>query len=185
MLSGFKRFLVALSRFNFGFSPEITWGDLLVLKKKCRKGDILFGNALNLFRFFVPGTYVHAALVLSKSKIIEADEFGINEKRIEDFFYKENAGVALYRPLYVHIPGSSRVLASRVCEKARSLVGVDYDFVFSSKNEAYYCTELIAIALEEVGFKIERHTENNIVFATDIMNVCEYIHSVPLGREDL
>lgn len=112
-----------------------------LLTGELRQGDIIFtrtrGHLSNLFL----GKWTHAGLLTKDELVIEAvTDGGVRKTPLVKFVMgKDN--LCIKRP-------ELRYNTSEVIRKAESLVGLEYDWTFSSENKIY-CSELIRKAYGE------------------------------------
>lgn len=106
-----------------------------------RQGDIIFsrtrGHLSNLFL----GTWTHAGLLTSDGLVIEAVTDGGVQKTPLVKFVMGKDNLCIKRP-------NIRYNSTEVIRIASSLVGLEYDWTFSSENKIY-CSELIRKAYGE------------------------------------
>ncbi len=101
-----------------------------------------YGQATNLL---IPGEFKHAAIVGPDGNIIEASGTGV--RSIDPItFFTEKDEVKLLFPKDFTEDG---LLAA--AHFAQSKIGCAYDYEFSSHNKAYYCSELVYLALSNSG----------------------------------
>ncbi len=90
-----------------------------------------------LSNWFIPGELNHAAMVTSSKQIVEAVHPQVDCRDI-DSWVKSFDKICIYVPKFC-----SENQAKSAAEEAKNLLGKRYDWLFSMKNKAFYCSELI------------------------------------------
>ena len=108
-------------------------------------GDVVLrGYRHYLDGFFIPGDLSHSGIYVGNGTVIHSVAEGVCEIDLIDFFRCDRACVM--RPK----DGKAAVEA---IEKAKSLIGSDYDFNFVDGNGAYYCHEFTATCYSMLGIE--------------------------------
>lgn len=132
-------------------------------------GDILLSHERQrLTSLFIKGFWDHASIVSSKITVIEAVGSGVREVELEEWLYKKDF-VCLIRPLY-----SDENANKYAGSNALGYIGAKYDFTFSSKNPAVYCSELIYLSyvIEDRMFLNKIKSKRDEILPQDYFDLC-------------
>ena len=91
---------------------------------------------------FIEGYWDHAQMCVGGQEIVEATTHGIEKKSIIDGL-KEKDDYIVLEPMFADEEDEKKASVL-----ARTLVGKDYDYTFSTSNESYYCSEVIWYSYE-------------------------------------
>jgi len=132
-------------------------------------GDVLLRQWRGyLNTIFTPGQWSHAGLYVGESKVIHALGKGVVEEDILDFCRTDS--IAVMRP----IDGG----AESAIEKARELIGSEYDYQFESGDQQYYCSELCDACYDQL-FKDDYTTiAGNFLLTPDAIRHSEHVSTV-------
>jgi hypothetical protein len=110
-----------------------------------KPGDILLRKyKYYITNWFIPGYFSHAAIYVGDNSIIHMLGNGIVKEDILTFMRCDDICILRY-------PKISNFKLAKVLNNVQALYDskVGYDYSFNSKNEKYYCTELIDIIFED------------------------------------
>lgn len=120
--------------------------EIRIILNEIKPGDILirsYNGYLN--SIFIPGFWSHTGIYVGGDKVIHALNNGMVEEDILDFLRTDN--VAILRPKF-------DFNITDIINVAYKLLGIKYDYDFSSNNNKVYCTEAIDIIYKNI-FKNE------------------------------
>ena len=126
----------------------LTKKDIKISKRKLRKGDILLlGNLRTAYSKIINEPITHAALYMGGNKVIHAmGEDGVFCERMLNIYKRYDTLVILRSNL-------KGKLKSDLIKNAKLEIGKPYDFSFSKKQDAYFCTEFVNKMFKKVGYK--------------------------------
>lgn len=141
-----KPVIIVLGKLEIPFSKrKLSGADYDTLRMFMRTGDVLLslsrGKSSNAF---IPGFWSHAALITGYSRVIEATGDGVECSHIYDFCQNKDF-VALLRPNFL-----TDSEAKEAAFHAIRMRGKPYDYLFSNGVDAFYCSELVTWAYEQV-----------------------------------
>jgi len=98
---------------------------------------ILSHKEYEFTNFFIRGYWTHAAMVISQDTVVEAVSKGVIKKSLKDFISTlDDFCIIMPR----HCDSDEMIKALEFVQK---VVGYPYNFTFRSREESYYCSELI------------------------------------------
>jgi uncharacterized protein YycO len=98
---------------------------------------ILSHKEYEFTNFFIRGYWTHAAMVISQDTVVEAVSKGVIKKSLKDFISTlDDFCIIMPR----HCDSDEMIKASEFVQK---VVGYPYNFTFRSREDSYYCSELI------------------------------------------
>lgn len=132
-------------------------GELLKIQKSARNQDICKAMATmkpgsviltitegELSNLFIPGEWKHSALYIGNERCIECVGKGVVENSVYDMLSNKKQFCVL-EPMFAD--GLEMLSA---CEVATTMIGMPYDYTFTPNAEAFYCSELIWYAYDNV-----------------------------------
>jgi uncharacterized protein YycO len=139
---------------------------------KVESGDILLRRYDKyLSGLGIPGYYTHSGLCVDDGRVIHAVGGGIVEEDILTFSRCD--GIAILRPK-IEV---SRLAQHGAVQKAKSLIGTKYDWLFDFDDDRYYsCTEMVYECYKdyrsETGIKVRGEDEfpANSIIPDDFLN---------------
>lgn len=135
--------------------------------KKIRPGDILLRRFEGYVdKWFLPGFWNHAGIFYGtqKEQVIHALSEGIIQEDVLNFMRTDH--IVILRP--------PQNMVKSALKKARSIVGLEYDFNFDfSNSQKFSCTEVIDYCYPELITPQKRFGKMTIV-ADDIFNTDEF-----------
>jgi len=162
-------------------TSKLRKGDIVLTEKNkglaawCIKISNILTNGFNLRH------WTHAALHIGDGRLIEAQPHGIVYNSIENYVEK-NYLLAVYRNKYIKDDDAALERIVNFCEEAKkenyaygwvglvfyvfsSFLPISFNFIFDNKyvdkwcnlDNAYFCSELIADAYKEAGYRISAY----------------------------
>lgn len=135
--------------------------------KKLQPGDVLLRRFEGYIdKWFLPGFWNHAGIFCGgkKEQVIHALSEGVIKEDILNFMRTDH--IIILRP--------PQHMVKRAIQKAKSIVGVEYDFDFDFDNEKRFsCTEVIDFCYPGLITSRKRFGKQTIV-ADDIFNTDEF-----------
>ena len=142
--------------FLFGITKITFRGNLLTLedykktKKVLKKGDILLvGQHKRISRYFIQGPVTHAALCVSKHRLVHAMADGVMYTNLKKMI-KEYDTLIILRPKISST--KSKDIAQKAVTYIKNQIGKPFNFLIEEGGEKFYCTELVNNAYREAGF---------------------------------
>lgn len=130
----------------FWMKPKVKSMDVIACAAMIRPADLIGVRSRRyLTSYLIPGKYKHTAIYLGHGYVAHAVSPKVVKENLQDFL-KQYDGFKLIRPA---VPFNWRAADRAVFQR----IGTGYDFYFDSKNEAMYCHELGAKALEAGGLQ--------------------------------
>jgi hypothetical protein len=108
------------------------------LRDCVRPGMVILSHKdYELTNLFIRGYWTHAAMAISEDTVVEAVSKGVIKKSLKDFISTlDDFRIIMPR----HCGQDDMFKASEFVQKA---VGFPYNFTFRSREDSYYCSELI------------------------------------------
>jgi hypothetical protein len=114
---------------------ELQLGDV---KNSIKPGMVILSHKEYEFtNLFIRGYWTHAAMIISEDMVVEAVSRGVIKKSLREFISHLDDFQVIMPRLCEH---EEMAKASEFVQKA---VGYPYNFTFRSREDSYYCSELI------------------------------------------
>jgi len=139
--------------------------------KKLQKGDIvLTGGFRRLVNFLIGKPLNHAALYIGNGKLIHSIGIsGVAEITLEDLLYEYDTLMILrYKK-----PDTQKI--NKAIDYAKKQISKSFDFHFKEGAENLYCSELIYVAYQKAGFKMDVLERQRF---TSILGKLKNIHAI-------
>jgi len=142
--------------FLFGITKITFRGNLLTIddykkaKEVLQKGDIiLVGQHKRISKYFIQGPVTHAALCVSKHRLVHALADGVMCTNLKKMI-KEYDTLIILRPKTD--PAKSKEITGKAIAYIKNQIGKPFNFLIEEGEEKFYCTELVNNAYRETGF---------------------------------
>jgi uncharacterized protein YycO len=185
MFNIWKRFLTWFGDLYIATTPPaMKWCIIDTILIHARPGDIILRGFEKKYvdSLFIPGRFTHSGVIVGKNKIVHAVSEGVIFDTLADFVLFADR-VMLLRPYYPDDAGFT-------VERALSLVGSEYDFLFKNANKEYYCHELTVNCLSAAGVDIGMSKVGywpfikSVYLAEKIISKCKILYDFdPLKKE--
>ncbi|MGL6123893.1 MAG: YiiX/YebB-like N1pC/P60 family cysteine hydrolase, partial [Shewanella sp.] len=108
-------------------------------------GDVFLTRTNGEFsNLLIPGFWKHAAIAIDSKYVVEAVGMGVRITTIEEFLYKKDH-MAIMRPKF-----ALQTQMEQASAVAQEMVGKPYDLFFQPGADAFFCSELVQFAYEQV-----------------------------------
>jgi uncharacterized protein YycO len=144
----------------------VTGDEIRTLLYVVSPGDILlrrWNGYLNTI--LTGGSYAHAGLYVGNNTVIHATSHGVTEEDILDFCRADSICVLEVKS------GNPR----NAIDKAKELLGTDYDYDFKSANKRSYCTELTDVCYNGVFAGDYKKVAGNMVLLPDAIRASSVV----------
>ena len=127
---------------------KLSFNDLFQANLRLRKGDIvLCGEQETVFSDIIGDIVNHAVIYVGRRRFVEAIGKGVGYASFHQLFTSHNNFVILRT-----VKGTKRKIKRQAIKWVKSQVGKPYDYEWSAKNEAYFCSELVNEAYLKAGY---------------------------------
>jgi len=151
---------------HFPFThKKITGRDYFDLKDKLERGMVLLTKTRGqMTNWFIPSYWTHSALYLGKGLVVEAVADGVVATDLVTFMTSKDY-IAVYESKT--FSDYEKLMAAMW---AMDKIGRPYDYFFQSKDEAFYCIELIIEAYKSVNRNVLLKEQEEILIPDLITN---------------
>jgi len=128
---------------------RLSFNDLFKANLRLRKGDIvLCGEQETVFSDIIGDVVNHAVIYVGRRRFVEAIGRGVSYVSFHKLF-------TLYHNLVIlrTAKGTKRKVIRQAIRWAENKIGKPYDYEWSARNEAYFCSELANEAYLKSGYK--------------------------------
>ncbi|PLX26130.1 hypothetical protein C0581_04960 [Candidatus Parcubacteria bacterium] len=149
--------------------------------KIIQKGDMLLvGNHRRASGLFIRGPVTHACIYTGGGRVIHAVSDGVVREKFRNFF-SEYDTLAILRP---RLKKHKKTIIKKTVRYARKQIGKPFDFFFASKQQQFFCSQLVNDAYHQAGFntglanhkKAENVIEKNLLMVTRALHPKEFFN---------
>jgi len=127
---------------------RLSFNDLFQANLRLRKGDIvLCGEQETVFSDIIGDVVNHAVIYVGRRRFVEAIGKGVGYVSFYQLFTQHNNLVILRTA-----KGTKRKIIHQAVRWAESKIGKPYDYEWSAKNEAFFCSKLVNQAYLAAGY---------------------------------
>lgn len=178
-----KRFLTWIGDIMVATEPPKTKAEqILQMTYVIEPGDIICRQySYYLDSYFIPGTYSHSGIVLSKDEMVHSIAEGVQFVHPIDFV-KDTDGFIIVRPNYNKLEDRKKAIQKAIFHVNNK---AQYDFLFDDPDK-FYCHELTCDCLAEGGIIVHPSTFKMGIFpfsfnktaylAEDIIKICNVVY---------